>query len=90
MPGRECHALWRLGAGVLHTLPLALLALATPASAYIGPGAGVSVVGSLLNTVIVVVLALLAILLWPLRLLWRKLRARKPAQSPKNPATPES
>jgi bacteriorhodopsin len=49
---------------------------ALPAAAYIGPGAGASVAGSLLNTLLVVLLAIVAIVFWPVRLLWRKLRAR--------------
>jgi hypothetical protein len=73
-----------------YLLLVVALTFATPVAAYIGPGAGISVMGSLLNTLIVVVLAFLAILLWPLRLLWRKLRARKPEQSSGKPATPES
>lgn len=55
---------------------LGLLSCALPVFAYIGPGAGVSVVGSLLNTLLVILLAVAAILFWPVRLVWRKLRNR--------------
>ena len=45
-----------------------------PALAYIGPGAGISFIGSLFSTLMVVVLAVGAILLWPLRYAWRRVR----------------
>jgi len=56
---------------------LAAVAAAPTVAAYIGPGAGVSVVGSLLNTLLVIVLAIVAVLAWPIRYLWR--RFRRPA-----------
>ena len=49
------------------------------ADAYIGPGAGLSVLGSLWAVLVGVVLALFAILTWPLRLLWRRLRGKRAA-----------
>jgi hypothetical protein len=54
---------------------LALL-WAIPAAAYIGPGAGVTVLGSFFSTLIVIVLAIVSILFWPVRYLWRRLRAK--------------
>ena len=59
---------------------LGLLA-SSMAQAYIGPGAGVGIVGSLLNTLLIILLALLAILFWPLRLLWRKLKRARLGQN---------
>ncbi len=50
----------------------------TCVSAYVGPGAGAGFVTSLLTTLSVIVLALLAVLAWPIRLLikrWRRRRA---------------
>jgi len=44
-----------------------LLVLASPALAYIGPGAGISVVGSLLSILATFFVAIGAILFWPLR-----------------------
>jgi hypothetical protein len=64
-----------------------LMLLAGPTLAYIGPGAGISVVGSLLNTLLVVLLAILAILFWPIRMLWRKIRGRS-GQADKDDPTP--
>lgn len=46
---------------------LVFMPVATPALAYIGPGAGISVVGSLLGLLGTVLLAVGAIFLWPLR-----------------------
>ena len=58
---------------------LAAVAAAPAVAAYIGPGAGVSVVGSLLNTLLIIVLAVVAVLAWPVRYLWRRWRrAGKP------------
>jgi len=53
---------------------LALL-LSSPAMAYIGPGAGISVLGSLLGIVVTIVVAIGAIIMWPLRKMLKKKRA---------------
>lgn len=58
-----------------------LLFVSTAADAYIGPGAGLSVLGSLWAVLVGIVLALFAILSWPVRMLWRRLR-RKAAPDP--------
>jgi len=47
---------------------------ATPALAYIGPGAGLSLLGALWGVIAAVVAALLFLLLWPLRRLMRRQR----------------
>ncbi len=60
-----------------HGVVLAVLcAMAGSAQAYIGPGAGIGLVGSLLGWIIGIALALFAILAWPVRLLWRRLRGK--------------
>jgi hypothetical protein len=56
---------------------LLLLFASVSAEAYIGPGAGLSVLGSLWAVLVGVVLALFAILSWPLRLIWRRLRNKQ-------------
>ena len=56
---------------------IALLAFATPAHAYIGPGAGFAVLGSFLVVVVAVALGGLVLITWPLRSLIRLLRRRK-------------
>jgi hypothetical protein len=45
---------------------------------YIGPGAGIGMLGALLGVALAVGGALLMALAWPLRLLFRRLRAKKP------------
>jgi hypothetical protein len=55
-------------------IALGLVLFATPAFAYIGPGAGITMLGALWGVVAAVVLALAAVLLWPLRMLFRRRR----------------
>lgn len=64
------------GSAALGGATLALLAL--PASAYVGPGASLGVLGTALAIVAAVVLALLAIVWYPLKALIRRRRGRKP------------
>jgi hypothetical protein len=61
----------------LPTSFLILMALAPTAFAYIGPGAGISVISSLAGLLATIFLAFAAILLWPFRRAWKKMRARK-------------
>lgn len=57
----------------------ALLAFAAaPAVAYIGPGAGLSFLGSLLTWVVGILIALGAILFYPIRILIRRFRGKRP------------
>ena len=53
-----------------------LVALAAPqaAEAYIGPGAGLSVGGAIIGVLATLVLAAAMVVLWPLRVVFRKLR----------------
>jgi len=60
-------------------LALTFLCFANDAAAYIGPGAGLSVLGSLWAVVVAIVVALFALLTWPLRALWRRLRVKRAA-----------
>lgn len=55
-------------------LTAAILLLSTPAMAYIGPGAGISVLGSLLGILATIVIAIAAIVMWPLRKVLKKRR----------------
>jgi hypothetical protein len=57
---------------------LGLSLFATPAFAYIGPGAGITVLGALWGVVVAVVLAVAAVVLWPLRMLFRRRRHKPP------------
>jgi type VI protein secretion system component VasK len=60
---------------------LGLILLATPAFAYIGPGAGITVLGALWGVIVALVLAVAAVLLWPMRALFRRRRASHPADA---------
>jgi len=63
---------------VLSTFFFAAFVLSpTVAYAYIGPGAGVSLVGALGGLVFAVVLAIGVVLLWPLRKLRRRLKQKR-------------
>lgn len=63
---------------------LLLLTVSPTVLAYIGPGAGISVLGSLLGILGTIVLAIGAIILWPLRkLIKRRKLARQGADNPK-------
>jgi predicted AlkP superfamily phosphohydrolase/phosphomutase len=57
-------------------LALALMLGASPALAYIGPGAGFALGGSLLFALAGILLAVVGVLTWPFRLLVRSLRYR--------------
>jgi predicted AlkP superfamily phosphohydrolase/phosphomutase len=56
---------------------MAAAAAADPAAAYIGPGAGFALGGSLLFALTGLLLALFGLLTWPVRLLWRLWRQRR-------------
>ncbi len=58
-------------------LALTLLVISSPALAYIGPGAGVSFLGSIWALLVGVVLAIVAVLFWPVRYLFRRMRRGK-------------
>jgi hypothetical protein len=52
---------------------------ASPALAYVGPGAGLTLLGALWGLVVAVVLSLGFILMWPLRRLMRRNKRAYPA-----------
>ena len=65
---RSRTSVWLLVAAV------SLVLSATPAHAYIGPGAGFALLSSMGVILTTVVLAGLAVLAWPFRMLWRLIR----------------
>lgn len=75
---------------------LLLAAAAAPVHAYVGPGAGISVLGSLLGILATIVVAIGAILFWPVRKLLKRRKAAAPAaeaeaaQAESSPADPAS
>lgn len=65
---------------MFRTIAILLLTVpAAPALAYVGPGAGISVLGSLLGILATIFVAIGAILFWPVRKL---LKRRKSASAP--------
>lgn len=71
---------------MLRITALFLLALiASPAAAYVGPGAGISVLGSLLGILATIFVAIGAILFWPIRKLIKRRKAKKETEVPGNP-----
>ena len=54
-----------------------LLALSPFTMAYVGPGAGLSLIGSLIGVVVAIFMALTVIISWPLRLLIRRIRRQR-------------
>ena len=61
--------------------PVGSLVLSGPAWAYVGPGAGISLLSSVVGLFVAVGVALGLVLLWPLRALWRRVKA-SPGQAP--------
>jgi len=70
----------RLLAGAALAAGLALGA-ATPALAYVGPGAGLSLLGALWGVVVAILAALAFVVIWPVRQMIRRRHALPPAQS---------
>jgi uncharacterized iron-regulated membrane protein len=52
-----------------------------PAAAYIGPGAGLSLLGAFWGLLVAVAAALGFVILWPIRRLFRRGRAKPPARA---------
>lgn len=59
---------------------LLLLLLTDTAVAYVGPGAGISVLGSLLSILATIFVAIGAIIFWPLRKFIKRRKARLNAE----------
>lgn len=69
------------------SFPVAVLlatAFATPAAAYVGPGAGLSLLGALWGLVLAVFAAVGFIVFWPLRRVFRRKKANPVASAEKN------
>lgn len=65
---------------MLKTLAILLLLAVSPAAlAYIGPGAGISVLGSLLGILGTIVVAIGAIIFWPVRKFLKRKKLAKAA-----------
>ena len=73
-------------------LALFFLATALPVEAYVGPGSALGVIGSILATLAVLLLAIFGLVLYPLKLLREKFgrgRKRKDERSNEAPDDPE-
>ena len=53
-----------------------ILLISVPAQAYIGPGAGVSVLGSVLGILVTILIAIGAIVFWPIRKMMKRRKTR--------------
>jgi len=74
---------------MLKLLIILLFSIVSPtAFAYIGPGAGISVLGSLLGILGTIVVAIGAILFWPVRKFLK--RKKQKASANESPATSET
>jgi len=58
-------------------IALLLFVSSVPAVAYVGPGAGLTLLGSLLGLIFAILFVLFGIVSWPLRMLWRRFFAKK-------------
>jgi len=70
---------WTVATATATAAAASVLVEASPAAAYIGPGAGFALGGSFIFALVGFLLALLALLLWPVRVLIRSIRARRRA-----------
>ena len=83
-PAGLCHcrrfaasALLLTGDAALQWLLLSFAGTDEVATAYIGPGAGIALVGSFFAVFLAMLSALAAIVTWPLRRIWRAVRGRR-------------
>jgi hypothetical protein len=69
---------------------LAILLVAPPAEAYIGPGAGITLIGSFIGLLVAVFAALGAVLFWPLRRMMKRRKGAASATPPPDAAKSKS
>jgi len=83
-----------MGSGSKHKravwLTVAALLLPGMAFAYVGPGAGISMLGALWGLIIGVVMAVGVILFWPLRIMLRRMKANKAAAAEGSATEPQA
>lgn len=66
------------------TIALALALSTAPALAYIGPGAGITMLGALWGVLVAIVLAVGAVLYWPIKVLLRRRRRSATVTAPED------
>ena len=64
---------------IMIPVAISLICFAGSASAYVGPGAGITVIGALWGLIAGVAVAIGVILFWPIRMMLRKRKANKEA-----------
>ncbi|NEZ04125.1 hypothetical protein G4Y73_08165 [Wenzhouxiangella sp. XN201] len=69
-------------------LGLIVLLQTAPVLAYIGPGSGISLLGGLWGVLVAIVLAVGAVLIWPVRYMFRRLRRKRRDAQGTDPAEP--
>lgn len=67
--------------GMRYQILLGFVFASFPALAYVGPGPGLSMLGSALGLIGAVLFALLVVIAYPLRLLYIKLRGKKKGEA---------
>jgi membrane protein YdbS with pleckstrin-like domain len=55
-------------------VPAALVMLPATATAYVGPGAGLTLIGSAISLIVVVIVAVVGLIIWPVRVIQRRRR----------------
>ena len=75
--------LGRAGLPLASSLVFLAIVLGEPAAAlaYIGPGAGVALLSSFAVLLVTILVAVLSLLVYPFRMLWRAIRRKKPPKS---------
>lgn len=74
---------------IIIALSILLLVIVSPVQAYVGPGAGLSLLGALWGLLLAIGAALIFIIAWPLRRMRRR-RLAKEAESAEKPEMPHS
>ena len=75
----------RFAIAMLATIAAALV-ISNNAQAYIGPGSGLEFIGYGLGLVIMLGAAFLSAIMWPVYIVWHKIRGKKPQASADQPA----
>jgi hypothetical protein len=79
----------RFQAGTLFLTAAALLICTGTAAAYVGPGAGLELIGYSLGLLSWILIAFSAVALWPIRAFIRWIRGGKPDPAPEAATAPE-
>jgi hypothetical protein len=67
----------------LTALALLAVSLSTPASAYVGPGAGLSLLGAFWALLVAIGTSIAFVVAWPVRKLLRRIKGNQPSAQPR-------